>query len=921
VPFINDSFPNFADGVSQQPMVLRLPTQGDIQENGLSDPSQGLSKRPCSEHLSKIGDFATANSFGATIIRSADEAYFLLIRPNQPPTLYNTSDGSSVTVNVTEPNDHAINSITYSGATATATTASAHGLSVGDKVQINSAEVTTGTNYYNGEFTTITGTTGSTIKYTMSASDTAVNASGSPTFAKVYSSGGDYNTVCDYVKMTDPSGDIRIVSIADETFILNKNTTVKKSSTVTTNRDFYEAAVWVRLGDFGTTYTITITENDGTVNDFTHTVKSTNQYATADDIVEADTTTKEITEQLFKQLNGGSSLPTPSGGQRSISSINVSSTNLTAPVIQAYMRDGESVIYFKTANRSVDFTIEAKDSKDFGHMRVFKGKTSKFANLPTKGPTQMGGFEMNVAGDFTKDQDDFYVRAVYNTTSSEITYEECAKDNIAHQFDATTLPRRLVRNSDGTYSLKLTNWDARTVGDDETNPYPDFVNRKLSDIFYHQGRLGFLSEETLYLSETNETTNFWLTTVLSELDTQAIAVSSAGTEISNLEYAIPHHENLIMFSKLQQLALRAESVLTTKSAAIKTVTTFETSMRSAPTSSGRFVFFAEKRGGHTGIREYYVDSTTNTMDAQAITMHVNKYIPGEATQLLASSNVDLLLVRTDDSTVEDTIFVYRYTWVGSTKVQAAWSTWKFDGKVRAMGFVEADLILVIERTVDSTTRSYIEKINLGRDSAETETDQGHAVLLDRRVKLTTNSAFTNFTSTYYTDAGTDLVYVDKFGDQKTASQITTDIATTALSSSNPLWAGVKYDFLYRFSEPVVRVAEGQAATTAGRIQLRTMSVNYSNTGFFKIVIKPQGHDVLDGTTAVRTTSNHTMNGRIISQKEMLADKSPIVSGTFRFPVYSVSTGVQVEIQSDNHLPCSFQGGEWEAQFHQRTRRI
>ena len=193
---------------------------------------------------------------------------------------------------------------------------------------------------------------------------------------------------------------------------------------------------------------------------------------------------------------------------------------------------------------------------------------------------------MNVAGDFTKDQDDFYVRAVYNTTSSEITYEECAKDNIAHQFDATTLPRRLVRNSDGTYSLKLTNWDARTVGDDETNPYPDFVNRKLSDIFYHQGRLGFLSEETLYLSETNETTNFWLTTVLSELDTQAIAVSSAGTEISNLEYAIPHHENLIMFSKLQQLALRAESVLTTKSAAIKTVTTFETSMRSAPTSSG-----------------------------------------------------------------------------------------------------------------------------------------------------------------------------------------------------------------------------------------------------------------------------------------------------------------------------------------------
>ena len=89
-------------------------------------------------------------------------------------------------------------------------------------MQINSAEVTSGTNYYNGEFTTITGTSGSTIKYTMTGTP-SVNASGSPTFAKVYSSGADYNTVCDYVKMTDPSGDIRIVSIADETFILDKN--------------------------------------------------------------------------------------------------------------------------------------------------------------------------------------------------------------------------------------------------------------------------------------------------------------------------------------------------------------------------------------------------------------------------------------------------------------------------------------------------------------------------------------------------------------------------------------------------------------------------------------------------------------------------------------------------------------------------
>ena len=913
---INDSFPNFADGVSQQPMVLRLPTQGDAQENAISDPAQGLSKRPCTEHLAKIGDVTTANSFGTTIIRSATESYFLLIRPNQPPTIYDTSDGSVVSVNISEPDDHPITTLVKTVEPdhhAVITTPSAHGLSVGDKIQVNSAEVTSGTNYYNGEFITISGTTGTTIKYEMAGSP-SVNASGSPTYAKVYTSGSDYNNVCDYVKDSTPVTNLRTVSIADETFILNKTKQVEKSSTVTTNRAFYEAAVWVRIGDWGTTYTITFQGDKK----FTHSVKSTDDYDDADSIKESDTTTKEITAQLVKALNNNTT-PTYSNGEVSFT-VTHSVDGAVSPAITAYHREEESVIYFKTANRTNDFEIEAKDSKDFGHMRVFKERTPKFANLPTKGPTAMNGFEIKVAGDFTKNQDDYYVRAVYNDSTKEITYEECAKDATTHQLDASTLPRRLVRNSDGSYSLKLTNWDARKVGDDETNPYPDFIDNTITEIFYHQGRLGFLSEETLYLSETNKSTNFWLTTVLSDLDTQAISLSSAGSEISNLEYAIPHNENLILFAKLQQLALRSESVLTTKSAAIKTVTTFETSIKSAPASSGRFIFFSEKKGGHTGIREYYVDSTTNTMDAQAITMHVNKYIPGEATQLLASSNVDLLLVKTDDASSEDVIFVYRYTWVGSTKVQASWSKWKFDGKVRAMGFVEADLILVIERTVGGQARSYIEKMNLGRDSAEAETDMESAILLDRRVKLTSNSAYTNFNTTYYLDAGSsnaDLIYVDKFGDSKTA----TEIAAMTLSSSNPLWAGTRYDFLYRFSEPVVRVQEGQAATTAGRIQLRTMSVNYANTGFFKVIIKPQGHDVTDGSTAVRSTNTHTMNGRLVSQKENQTDKSPIVSGTFRFPVYSVSTGVQVEIQSDNHLPCSFQGGEWEAQFHRRTRRI
>lgn len=979
MPFISDSWPNFSDGISQQPMLLRLPTQGDEQINGLSDPALGLSKRPCTEHLAKIGDYATPNLFGATITRSGTEAYFLLIAANSVPILNNTTTGATVAINVTEATDHEITTIAFSGTTATVTTASAHGLSTSDKVQINSAEVTTGTNTYNGPFT-ITSTGATTFTYTMSLGTPSVAASGSPTFAQIYEStmsGADlvsYNAIVNYIKDSDPQTNLRAVSIADETYLLNKTTTVEKSSTTTVNRNYEEGVVHLKVGAFGTTYTITL---QGT--DFFHSTA-----VSGTDITETATRTTTITDALITALNNGAP-PSYVSQETNFSAHGIS------PTITVRHRSNETVIHFKSATLSDTFTLEAKDSRDYGHMMSFKETIGDFAKLPTKGPTTMDNWEIKVSGDFAKNQDDYYVRAVRNSSTGEVTYIEVAKDNEKHQFTATTMPRRLVRNSDGSYSLKETVWDARLSGDDTTNPFPQFTGKTISDIFYHESRLGFLSGENLHLSETNQHGNFFLTTVLTSLDTAPIELSSAGTEISLLQYALPYSESLLLFSKLNQPVLRSPDILTGKTAALKISTRFEASLKAKPTSSGRFIFFAEKRGSHTGIRELFTDANTNTMNAEQITMHVPKYILGEAVQLLASSNSDILCVRTDDSDSEETVWIYRYTWQGPQKAQASWSKWIFDGKVRAMGFVESDLLLILERG----SKSYLEKLHLGRDSAVALNDMASAMHIDRRVKLISDSTFNSFHSSYYQDAGTGvaatvtncvslsnittcttatdhgllagnavtiagnsvaahntthlvteipssttfkyalttpdatgtggtstlqnstLIYIDKAGDVKTSAEV--DALT--LSSSNPIWAGITYEFKYRISEPVIRLKPNQAATSAGRIQLRTMSVNYADSGYFRVQIKPQGYDVTVSGVTMRDTATHTFNGRIVGDAANVTNATPILSGTFRFPVYSISTGVQVEITSSEWMPCSFQGGEWEAQYYTRAGRV
>ena len=80
---ISGTIPSLINGISQQPATLRLPTQGEIQENGLSHIARGLEKRPCTEHVTLVSGITSSNSddvFIHTIRRSEDEAYALIIK-------------------------------------------------------------------------------------------------------------------------------------------------------------------------------------------------------------------------------------------------------------------------------------------------------------------------------------------------------------------------------------------------------------------------------------------------------------------------------------------------------------------------------------------------------------------------------------------------------------------------------------------------------------------------------------------------------------------------------------------------------------------------------------------------------------------------------------------------------------------------
>lgn len=67
------------NGVSQQPFTLRLSSQAELQENGLSTTSQGLRKRPPTKHLAKIINGSVGNAYIHTINRDEIERYVVVI--------------------------------------------------------------------------------------------------------------------------------------------------------------------------------------------------------------------------------------------------------------------------------------------------------------------------------------------------------------------------------------------------------------------------------------------------------------------------------------------------------------------------------------------------------------------------------------------------------------------------------------------------------------------------------------------------------------------------------------------------------------------------------------------------------------------------------------------------------------------------
>jgi hypothetical protein len=567
------------------------------------------------------------------------------------------------------------------------------------------------------------------------------------------------------------------------------------------------------------------------------------------------------------------------------------------------VRIGSTVKVISDANATPTLTVE--DSYGGQGMLGFTDSVKTPSQLPTD---FWEGYTLKVSGALEGGGDDYYV------TYTGDSWKETAKPGIAHYIADTTMPHKLVRNADGTFTFSKNTWLPRQSGDEDSNPMPSFVGRKINNIFFFRERLGLLAGENIIMSRAADYYNMFATTASGVLDDDPIDVSAADVKVSYLYHALPFQDSLLVFSDSAQFQLTGADVLSASTVRLEPTTRFSVGKNLMPTAAGRNVFFAVNKGANSSLREYFVTpGNIASSDALDITSHVPAYIPKNIRTLESSSLTDCMVAVSNEDGNE--AYVYKFLWNGETKVQSSWGKWVFDAdaSVLAMGFDEATLSMVVLRS-DGT---YLEQVDLQNSRVETGMDR--SVYLDRRLTLTgVYSAETGRTTWTLPFADTGIWQVVKAGGWTTSAgtvlPVTKDSTTTVSAYGNysafPCFVGKPYTMRYRFSEFFLKDGEKTALLT-GRLQLRTLTMGFSKTGYFRLEVTPK----------LRDTYSYPYTATLLGDIQAAWDTSPLMTGRHRFPTVGSSALLQLDLVNDTPLPCFFHGAEWEALYVQRAKRL
>ena len=343
------------------------------------------------------------------------------------------------------------------------------------------------------------------------------------------------------------------------------------------------------------------------------------------------------------------------------------------------------------------FTLEAKGGADNERITVFQDWASNESWLP---PNSFHNHVVTIVNSRLYDEDNYYAKFVADNEAAGSGYwKESLGNNQSPGLTASTMPHRLLNTGTNAFTLEPITWGDRKVGDDLTNLHPSFVGKTIKKTFWHDTRLGFLSEDNVILSRAKEPYELYAVSARTHTAGDPIDVNCASTRPTKLHAIKPARQGLLLFSKNQQFIIFSDDgPLTPQSTKIRPVSNMEMSDTVDPIDIGTHFNFISKTPNFVRVFAMQPKGLGESPDILDIGRVVNEWITIDVDTLVASIQNEFIAMSAQDS---NEIYFYRTYKQGDELLMESWFKWKLPGTVQTMALDQDDMFCVTKQIPDA----------------------------------------------------------------------------------------------------------------------------------------------------------------------------------------------------------------------------
>lgn len=675
--------------------------------------------------------------------------------------------------------------------------------------------------------------------------------------------------------------DYEILTVNDYTFITNKSKTVAAQSAPSFTAGKI-ATIRILSVEYSAQYKVTINSSTASVT----TRNSDTAGATPTKFLSVD----DILDDLKTAIN------------------NLSISGLTVTKVGSSLE----------LSSSNTFTIDGTGGKGGDGMYVFQNSVENIARLPSKATN---GKVIKVANSNIS-QDDYYVKFVGDANGNG-AWEETRAPDVSPGLDASTMPHELVRQSNGSFTFQQITWEERLVGDYDSNPNPSFVGDKITQVFFYNNRLGFLSSENVFMSQSGDYFNCYANSALTTVANDPIDISSSSLKPAVLYAAVPVAQGLVLMSKTQQFILTSDNgVITPQTASIKTISNYEMDPDNAPVDMGTTFAFISKLASYTRVFEMETRGSDDSPLVVDISRVVPEWIPNTIDQVVSSPQNSLLSLGNTTSRI---LYMFRFYTNGERRELQSWFKWQLSGNVLHHA-VNEDTMWVATQQTSSVVLQRIDLIQ----SPETSTIQTKAgVNVDPRLdmwKLNPTRSYnssTNKTKVYFPyKKDTTLTPCVVAGKTITQGSTFLDIGRiilpTTVSSdgsgdyvtvdgdvtSDQVLVGFLYDLDIELPGIFIRSGDNNAvADYTASLVISRLRINTGLNGDWKFYVKARGRNAWEESVAVTDANYYAANDVPLTGSKL-----------FTLPIHQKAANTTMKIQASGPFPVSLISITWEGHY-------